>query len=263
MFRFTGKASGRVFQQLGVVSRRQLHEVPVLKNQPLYEKNGIEGLYSCQGFNDAWVNYQKYLTMNLTLQTNGTENELRSPYQILLQTAKKTTEQHIFHYASQAHNNHLFMEQLCNKSDAALTRPSKQLMEKLSHIDILDVEAFKQKMLLLADSSFGPGWVFLVELPNKSLKIIRCNVDGTPYYYGKNQSLDFNGGADEASFEYLNNLKDMAQSNERDWTLPILAINCWDIAYMTDYGVTGKADYLTNVWDCINWEVVNRRLFQI
>ncbi|KAK6456991.1 manganese superoxide dismutase [Scheffersomyces xylosifermentans] len=250
-------------QSISRVSKRSIHHVPVLNNEKHHLANGIEGLYSAKGFQAAWADYQKFLTLNLTLHTNGTENELKTPYQILLHTAKQTTEQHIFHYASQAHNNHFFMEQLTDKSEAAKTRPSRLLMEKLSFQDIPDVDTFRDRMLLLADSSFGQGWVFLVESEDKALKIIRCNNDGTPYYYGKNQSLDLNGGVDEGSFEYLNNLNERAAKKERDYSLPILAINCWEHAYINDYGVTGKADYLTNVWECINWDVVNKRVFQI
>ena len=33
--------------------------------------------------------------------------------------------------------------------------------------------------------------------------------------------------------------------------------------YIPDYGVTGKSDYLNKLWDHINWDVVNKRLFQI
>lgn len=234
-----------------------------MKNQDLFAQNGIEGLYSATGFKTAWLEYQKYLTLNLTLRTNGTENELRSPYQILLQTAKQTTEQHTYHFASQAHNNHFFFEQLTNKADATHTKPSRFLMERLADQDIGTVENFRDEILVAADSAFGQGWVFLVELPDKSLKIITCNNDGTPYFYGKNQSLDLNGSIDEASFEYLNNLKELGSKMEKDFTLPLLAINFWDVAYLEDYGVNGKADYLTNLWQCINWEVVNKRLFQV
>lgn len=243
--------------------KRGIHQVPKLANSELYGKNGIEGLYSSKGFDGVWTDYQKYLTTNLTLATNGTENELRTPYQILLNTARNPLEQHVFHYASQAHNNHFFMQQLVDKSVASKTKPSRFLMEKLISIDILDVESLREKMLLLADSSFGPGWVFLVELPDKTVKILRCNVDGTPYFYGKNQSLDLNGGVDEGSFEYLNKLQKDVSEKKRDWTLPLLAINCWDNAYIYDYGVTGKADYLDNMWNSINWDVINKRLFQL
>ena len=102
-----------------------------------------------------------------------------------------------------------------------------------------------------------------MELPDKSLKILKCNNDGTPYYYGKNQSLDLNGSVDELTLDNLNKVKELAQNGEKDFTLPLLAINVWDVAFIQDYGTTGRADYLANVWECINWDIVNKRLFQV
>ncbi|ODV67376.1 manganese and iron superoxide dismutase [Hyphopichia burtonii NRRL Y-1933] len=260
MFRSISKRSSNT---LFKGAQRGFHEVPKLKNQDLYLQRGIEGLYTPKGFKSAWLDYQKYLTLNLSLHTSGTESELKTPYQILLYTAKMTTEQHIFHYASQAHNNHFVFEQFADKSEASKTQPSKLLLEKLADIDFPTIEAFRDEFLLIADSSFGQGWVFLVESADKSLRIVKCNNDGTPYYYGKNQSLDFNGSADEASYEYLNGLKELAAQDQKDFSLPILGINLWDTAFIEDYGATGKAEYLENAWKSINWNVVNKRLFQI
>lgn len=258
MFR---KASvGVVRQTLG---RRAFHDVPKLKDVEIFSQEGIKGLYSPVGFKTSWLEYQKYLTLNLTLLTNGTENELRSPYQIALQTAKNTTEQHTFHFASQAHNNHFFFEQLSHRDEALKTKPSRAILEKLADQDFPDLESFKKEFLSVAESLYGQGWVYLVELPDKSLKILKLNNDGTPYYYGKNQSLDLNGGIDEGSFDFLQRTKEIAAEGSKDFTLPILAINVWDSAYISDYGVTGRTEYLEKVWDCINWNVVNKRLFQL
>lgn len=244
-------------------SRRLIHTVPRLVELEHFAKNGIEGLYTPGGFSTAWQDYQKYLTLNLTLNTNGTENELRTPYQILLHTAKQTTEQHTFHYASQAHNNHFFFNQLTDKSRAEKTRPSRFLLERLADINFPSAEAFRDHFLLVANKLEGQGWVFLVELPDKRLKVLACHNDGTPYYYGKNQSLDLNASVDEAALDALNAVKEQAASNQRDLTLPLLAVSVWDVAYLHDYGATGRADYLARVWECINWDVVNKRLFQV
>lgn len=244
-------------------ARRQLHDVPVLKNHKNFLANGISGLYSPGGYQSAWLAYQKYLTTNLSLNTVGTENESRSTYQILLLTAKQTTEQHTFHYASQAHNNHLFFEQLAHESEALATKPSRFLMERLADQDINSVEQLKQKVAALAESALGQGWIFLVELPDKSIKLMLCNNDGTPYYYGKNQSLDLNGAVDENSYNALQGLKEKAQADELDFTLPLLVINLWDVAHAEDYGINGRGDFLSKVWDCINWDVVNKRMFQV
>lgn len=249
----------------GIVGKylRTIHTVPVLAEDFAFQKNGIEGLYSPVGYKTAWLDYQTYLTRNLSLHTSGTENELRTPFQILLQTAKSTTDQCVFHYASQAHNNHFAMEAITTREKAMRTRPSRYIMERLANLEITDVNALREHILYLADSSFGQGWVFLVELSDKQIHIVRCNNDGTPYYYGKNQSLDLNGGIDESRYEYWQSLKVRAAAKERDWSLPLFAISFWHVSFIHDYGINGKSEYLKRVWDCINWNIVNSRLFQI
>lgn len=41
--------------------------------------------------------------------------------------------------------------------------------------------------------------------------------------------------------------------------LPLLAIDASLRNYLLDYGVFGKQQYLDNVWDCIDWDVVSKR----
>ncbi|CAI5758718.1 unnamed protein product [Candida verbasci] len=42
--------------------------------------------------------------------------------------------------------------------------------------------------------------------------------------------------------------------------IPILSIDVSPRNYLLDYGVFGKQKYLENVWECIDWDVVLRRL---
>lgn len=37
---------------------------------------------------------------------------------------------------------------------------------------------------------------------------------------------------------------------------PILCVNTWEHAWMMDYGIAGKEEYLERWWDRINWDVV-------
>lgn len=245
------------------LSRRSIHTVSKLPTHKVWQEKGIPGLLSAEGYQTAWTDYQNYLLTNLTLLTNGTSLELKSPYETLLHTAKQTTLQHIFHYSSMAHNNHFFFEQLSDKEIASKTKPSRFLMEKLMHEDVLDMDQFRNKILKMAEESYGQGWIFLIETQDKNLKFINCHNDGTPYYYAKSQLLDLNGGLNENDFNYLQDLKEKAANGEKDFNLPLLAINYWDYMYIKDYGVSGKAEYLSNLWEHINWDVINKRLFQI
>jgi len=59
------------------------------------------------------------------------------------------------------------------------------------------------------------------------------------------------GSVEEAEFNSLYNDKKL---------LPLLAIDASQRAYLLDYGVFGKQQYLDNVWECIDWDIVANRL---
>ncbi|VEU20501.1 DEKNAAC101353 [Brettanomyces naardenensis] len=242
-----------------LIVKRGLHVAPRLPLQSQFAKEGISGLMSKEQFNTAWIEYQDYLTKNLSLRTVGTEFETRSPLSIVLSTARKQQLGPIFHYASQAHNNHLFFQQLApSVTSQPAIKPA--LLSKINE-QFTSLENFKNEFLFKADSLTGNGWVFLVETEDKTLKIIQCNNDGTPYFYGRNQSLDLNGAIDLSDYELLIANKEKTLENAKDYSLPLLCVNVWEQAYIEDYGVTGKADYLEKFWSCINWEVINKRVF--
>lgn len=257
--RMLSKALAR--SRLARTAIRQLHEVPALSSHEAFAQKGIEGLFSAEGYTNAWSNYQKYLNTKLSLLTTGTMHEGHSAYQILLLTAKRTTEQHIFHYASQAHNNHFFFQQLADKLHASTTRPSRFLLERASGISTL--EELKLAIIERAEAATGQGWVFLVETADKKIELITCHNDGTPYYYGKNQSLDMNGNVTEADLDAITEIQEKGEQQQLDFTLPLFAVNFWDVAYYTDFGFTGKLEYLHRVFDCVDWDVVNKRMFQV
>ncbi|ODV93442.1 hypothetical protein PACTADRAFT_52029 [Pachysolen tannophilus NRRL Y-2460] len=238
---------------------RSIHTVPVLPQFSKWTKEGVDGLYSPAGFKTSWEDYQKYLTMKLTMLTVGTENETRSPFNIMVSSAKKPYQSCVYHYASQAHNNHLFFEQLIDKS-LNKSLPSRLLNERIEKI-FGSFEDFKNEILFEAEQLQGQGWVFLVEDFDKSLKILTCNNEGTPYFYARNQSLDLNGPIDTGDYETLTLIKEKLANKDKDYNIPILAINVWDYAYLEDYGINGKADYLEKLWECINWDIINSRLF--
>ncbi|KAH3665959.1 hypothetical protein OGAPHI_004148 [Ogataea philodendri] len=238
---------------------RGIHTVPKLVNHQRWAQEGISGLMSPKQYRTSWTDYQKYLTTNLTFKTIGTEHETRTPLAITLMTAKKPEQGPLFHYASQCHNNHLFFEQLQDST----TNPPALKSRLQRHINNVfgSFDNLRSEFLYAADTLPGNGWVFLVETKDKSVKIITCNNDGTPYIYSRNQSTDLNGAISISDFETLVSNKDKLNKNVKDFTVPLLVCNVWEHAYIEDYGVNGKADYLENFWNCINWEVVNNRLF--
>ncbi|ODQ80520.1 hypothetical protein BABINDRAFT_170945 [Babjeviella inositovora NRRL Y-12698] len=238
---------------------RSVHVVPTLKNQQALMDNGLTGLYSPTGFKVAWTDYQQFLTLNLTMATVGTEYELKKPFDIVVMSSMKAHESTAFHYASQAHNNHLFFEQLCD-SASNRSAPSRTLLAKLES-SFGSLDAFRNEFLLAADTLMGQGWVFLVEDKSKRVRIMTCNNDGTPYADGRHHEHDLNGPIDEAAYEFVTNTKQGLQAGDRQFNLPLVCVNVWDHAYIQDFGVNGKADYLEAFWKALNWDVVNARLY--
>lgn len=45
--------------------------------------------------------------------------------------------------------------------------------------------------------------------------------------------------------------------------VPVLCVNTWEHAWMPDYGVEGKADFLGRWWNVIHWGKVAERAFEV
>ena len=74
----------------------------------------------------------------------------------------------------------------------------------------------------------GCGWVWVIS-ENNTLKIITTPNQDSPYMYNMN---------------------------------PILGIDLWEHAYYLKYKNLRK-DYLENIFNCIDWEIINKRLENI
>lgn len=251
-----------MFNQL--TFKRLLHIAPKLKNEKTFTEGGIKGLMTPLQFKVGWLDYQKYLINKLNMKIVDTDLETKSTMSIAMTTSKEPLKSDIFHYASQIHNNHLFFEQLKDNSSGIKSTPNEikpQLLTKINE-KFGSFENFRNEFLLSADLLGGNGWVFLVEDEFKQLKIVSCNNEGTPYLYSRNQDIDLNTifKFSEYKGKVLKN-KENIQNGVKDYSLPLLVCNVWEFAYVLDYGVTGKGDYLEKFWDNINWNVINNRYF--
>jgi Fe-Mn family superoxide dismutase len=220
----------------------------------------VPGLYSPLGFQTAWTDYQQFLTQRLSALTVGTANETRFPFYITLNTSKDQTQQRIFNVASQAHNNHFFFQQLGESGNH--TRPSRTLEARINE-QFGSLEGLKALFVDASDSLVGQGWVFLVESADKKLDLLVLNNSGTPYAFNANQSLDLNGPIDKDDYEALEAMKQDLRDGVQDYTLPLIGISLWDQSYLVDYGIDGKKQYVEKVFECLNWDVINKRVFQL
>ncbi|ODV85358.1 hypothetical protein CANARDRAFT_28160 [[Candida] arabinofermentans NRRL YB-2248] len=243
------------------ILKRSIHTVPRLTNFNQFHKNGIKGLMTPLQFESAWTSYQKYLTLQLSLNTVGTRYETMSPLSILLTSGKRSMDGLIYHYASLCHSNHLFIEQLKDSSSSTSDIKLNSQLMKIIIEQFGSVDEFKNEFLYQCDTLSGNGFIYLIENEFKKLEIISSNNDGTPYLYSRNQSLELNGPIGLKDYELILNNKIKLNLNEKDHSLPLLVCNVWENMYIEDYGICGKSDYLENFWNCINWEVVNNRYF--
>lgn len=117
-------------------------------------------------------------------------------------------------------------------------------------------------MLATAEAIFGSGWVWLVLDMGKRLRILCTYNAGSPYGQAhRRQETDMNTtGKLLRSDEYSVATARANKSYGAQEFIPLLNINCWEHAWIVDYGVRGKQKYLENLWDKIDWEKVDSRL---
>lgn len=123
-------------------------------------------------------------------------------------------------------------------------------------------EALKTEMLATANAMFGNGWVWLVLDSKRYIRVLCTYNAGTPFGSGhRRQDTDMNtmqrlGTSVE---ELTAATREATKGPINSWATPLLNIKVWEHAWLEDYGVNGKNEYLERVWDAINWEVVGSR----
>lgn len=253
------------------IIRRSIHTVPKLPNINSLSKQGIPPILSSKGFNTVWNQYQAYLCDQLTMATAGTSLESYYPFHIILNTAKKPFQTNIFNLASATHNNHLFIENILpvdkgSNSQKVENRPSDIFLSRIEMSFGKKWDDLKDNIIADINTKLlGQGWFCLVENAQKQLQALYLQNNGTPYYFPRNQLIDMNSAINIDEFSYLQKIREMVSNNKngkiQDWTLPIIMINVWDFAYLEDYGVAGRKKYLHNVLNNLNWNVINKRLY--
>jgi Fe-Mn family superoxide dismutase len=129
------------------------------------------------------------------------------------------------------------------------------------------MDTFREEYLATAEAMFGPGFVWLVQKAHQGLFILPTYLAGSPLSgaHYRRQTHDLNTESID-SYQNLNKagafgassgvkLQPQKPLGGVDVT-PLLCVNTWEHAWMHDYGVRGKRQYLEAWWDKINWNVV-------
>ncbi|XXG93902.1 hypothetical protein Hte_000152 [Hypoxylon texense] len=221
----------------------------------------------------------------------GTEFESEAALTIVKATAREPHHAPIFNYASMAHNNAFFFENLANlNSESEQGKGSAEENDGEERIppwlknefeqQFSSVETLRREFLATATAMFGPGFVWLVRnAQTNDMRILATYLAGTPYTAGhwRRQGLDMNtqgvrsqdtvrgfveriqtgAGADTGS-QFVPQSQLAPGGTD---VIPLLCLNTWEHVWLRDYGigaggVGGKRQFVQDWWRCVDWNKV-------
>lgn len=182
------------------------------------------------------------------------------------------------------------------EENAAYRHVPRNLLQNLV-MNFGSMENLRREMVEQANAMFGPGFVWLVRLSKagsyhaQSYKVLTTYQAGTPYprAHWRMQGTDMNhhaGITDRTGGtinDYFNNLNmyngrgiTHGQSDEglkldplrrgnpgAAEITPVLCVNTWEHAWISDFQVGNKRIFLERWWSAIDWDVVGDRVAKL
>ncbi|THX20366.1 manganese and iron superoxide dismutase [Aureobasidium pullulans] len=266
-------------RQFHASSISRLHEVPNLSYKEQFEARGVPGLLDQPAYDVAWRQNMEHLVERLNKATMNTDFEQSSTKQLILQFARNPQYAPVFAAASMAHNTHFFFDGLGVGIDSekleAFPTLEKALIASFGNIDTL-----WRVMLSKASAMTGPGFVWLVQATKRSTSSIGNNTPefrllvtynaGTPYAEAgvRQQGADlstsegYNGSAGSFGPTSTRERATPKLPPGTELITPVLCVSTWEHAYLRQYGVGGKQQYLINWWKAINWGAVDQKMIK-
>ncbi|KXH82934.1 superoxide dismutase [Chryseobacterium kwangjuense] len=194
------------------------------KQTPLpYAYNALEGSVDAQTMEIHYSKHAAAYVANLNKAIAGTPQEKQTLFQILSGVSKLSPA--VRNNAGGHYNHELFWTILTPVKN---TQPSEKLTKAINEA-FGSMDAFKEKISKAGADRFGSGWAWL--------------------------SVDKNGKLFVSSTANQDNpLMDVVDEKGT----PILGIDVWEHAYYLKYQ-NKRADYLTAIWNVLNWKEVSRR----
>lgn len=140
-----------------------------------------------------------------------------------LEEIVKNSEGKLFNQAGQTLNHNLYFLQFAPASKAQ-KEPTGKLAEAIRE-SYGTFSEFKKVVEAEATAFFGSGWCFLTLTSEKKLQITKCQNAENPITHGET---------------------------------PLLVIDVWEHSYYLDYQ-NRRAEHLGQLWDIIDWKVVEER----
>jgi len=187
-----------------------------------YAYNALEPYIDAQTMEIHYSKHHKAYYTNFMTAAEGTDM-LKTPMEQIFANMSKHSAT-VRNNGGGFYNHNLFWENMTsvkNEIPASL----KSAIEK----DLGSFDAFKEMFNKAAMTRFGSGWAWL--------------------------SVDKNGKLFVSSTANQDNpLMDVVEEKGT----PILCLDVWEHAYYLKYQ-NKRVDYVTNFWNVINWNVVNKR----
>ena len=216
----------------------------------------------------AWTTHQSHLLYNLNYLTmSEPESQAKNnTLDLAKQHARDPNKALSFYYASQAHNNHFFINAL---SDTPKPLTDFSNLHTNLNAGFGSIGALRDLIRYTADGIFGSGFVWLVWARRSghqgSWKVLATYNAGTPYVVRADGSADRTQGRD------MNNLSagafgshSASQAKDRplgapEEITPVLCLSVWEHSCIRDFSVHGKREYVDAWWECVDWSVVDAR----
>ncbi|MBP1677420.1 MAG: Superoxide dismutase [Bacteroidetes bacterium] len=138
-----------------------------------------------------------------------------------LDTIVKKSEGPIFNNAAQIWNHNFYFLSL---TPVKGSKPADKLAQAIDAA-FGSFDAFKDEFSKAAVSVFGSGWAWLIKDADGKLSIVKESNAGNPLTKG---------------------------------LTPLLTFDVWEHAYYIDYQ-NRRADYVTALWDLVDWNIVSAR----
>lgn len=195
------------------------HELPKLN----YDFGALEPFIDSQTMRIHYTKHHAGYVANLNKLSKGTSAEGMKMDELLASISKQS--EGIRNNAGGHYNHSLFWTILTPTKN---TQPSKRLAEAIQK-QFGGLDSLKMLLNQAASTRFGSGWAWLSVDANKKLVVSSTANQDNP----------------------------MMDVVEKKGT-PILGIDVWEHAYYLKYQ-NKRGDYLTSIWNVINWDEVSRR----
>lgn len=231
----------------------------------------MPGLFSPEGFNTAFSGYQQHLVDNLNDSTQGSKYDNMDVKSLAIETARDPTQAYLFNLASMAFNNHFFFRGI-NTNPDVVSQPPSDLAIQIKR-DFGSMDTLRATFLATAEAQFGPGFVWLVQLNENAasnpLRILPTYIAGSPlsgaHYRRQSHDLNTHNADSHEQLKQVGsfgNHKGAANRPKKPLggtdVVPLLCVSTWEHAWLPDYGVNGKRDYLEAWWKKIDWDTVRQ-----